>query len=78
MLNRGLQPQLQDKRLARIALQVSASQISMGKAAASLNKISQYLDSSASVRAKCKVQNSRVLPVLRYATECGNHVQADL
>jgi hypothetical protein len=50
----------------------------MGKAAASLNKISRYWSSRVGVRAKCKVLNSRVLPVLGYATECGNHVQADL
>jgi hypothetical protein len=34
--------------------------------------------SPASVRAKCRVLNSRVLPVLGYAAECGNHVQANL
>jgi hypothetical protein len=50
----------------------------MGKAVVALNRISKYWSSPASVHAKCRVLNSRVLPDLGYAAECGNHVQANL
>ncbi len=50
----------------------------VGKATAALNKTSKIWSSPASIRAKSKLLNSRILPVLEYASECGNHVQADL
>ncbi len=54
------------------------STIRMGKVVAALNRISKYWSSPASVRAKCRVFKSRVLPVLEYAAECVNQVQANL
>jgi hypothetical protein len=50
----------------------------VGKAMAALNRNSSFWSSPASIRLKCKVLNTRVLPVLEYATECANHVQADI
>ncbi len=50
----------------------------LGKAMAFLNKASNYWSSPVSTRAKCKSLNPGILPVLEYATECGNHVQADI
>ncbi len=39
---------------------------------------SGHLQPPASIRTKCRLLNSRILPVLEYTMECGNHVQADL
>jgi hypothetical protein len=50
----------------------------VGKAMAALNRSSNFWSSPASIRMKCKVLNTRILPVLEYATECANHVQADI
>ncbi len=54
----------------------TASRVS--KATAALNRNSNFWSSPASIRMKCKALNTRVLPVLEYATECANHVQADI
>ncbi len=43
-----------------------------------LNRTSKIWASPASIRTKCRLLSSRILPVLEYTTECGNHVQADL
>lgn len=50
----------------------------VGKERTTLNRTSKIWASPASLRTKCRLLNSRILPVLEYATECGNHVQADL
>ncbi len=50
----------------------------VGKATTTLNRTSKIWASPASIRTKCRLLNSRNLPVLEYTMEWGNHMQADL
>jgi len=50
----------------------------INKALAALNISTKIWVSPLATRAKVKLFKSRIVPVLNYATECGNHTQQEI